>query len=58
MNNEAIIAEKDAMIAQLIEANQNLQQAHEQVLQELAHLRKLIYASKRERFIAAAVDPQ
>lgn len=46
------------MIAQLIEANQNLQQAHEQVLQELAHLRKLIYASKRERFIAAAVDPQ
>ncbi|MDQ3016331.1 MAG: IS66 family transposase [Bacteroidota bacterium] len=46
MNYETILAEKDARIALLERNNIQLQQ-------ELAHLKRLIYGSKRERFLSA-----
>ncbi len=53
MNYEAIVAEKDAINARLHQRNIQLEQNIAQLQQELAHLKRLIYGSKRERFISA-----
>ena len=56
MDYEAIIAEKDAIIAQQDALFQKLHQETssqiQQLQQELAQLKKMIFGSKRERFIA------
>ena len=66
MNYDAMLAEKDAIIAQLqaeqiqsaeryiqlLKDQNELLRQHHQVLHELAQLKKIIFGSQRERFIA------
>lgn len=52
MDYEAILEEKDASIANLIQDNHQLRENNTQLRQELEQLKRMIFGQKRERFIA------